>query len=114
MNEGVRPALYYWLREGKKNNAEIDYLLQINSGIVPVEVKAGTSGALKSLHRFVAEKGAPLAVRFDLQPPSLHKMEYAVKLRDQTEKVTFKLLSLPLYMVEQCRRLIVEAETAEE
>lgn len=106
--EGVRPALFYWLREGKRNNAEIDYLLQINALIVPVEVKAGKSGTLKSLHRFAAEKQTPLAVRFDVQQPSLYKADFSVKIGEQPDRITFQLLSLPLYMVEQCRRLIEE------
>jgi len=105
---GVRPALFYWLREEKSGNAEIDYLMQINTLIVPVEVKAGKSGSLKSLHRFAAEKKTPLAVRFDLQQPSVHNVEFAVSIDKQPGNAAFRLLSLPLYMVEQCRRLIIE------
>lgn len=106
--EGVRPALFYWLREEKRNNAEIDYLLQMNTKIVPVEVKAGKSGSLKSLHRFAAEKKTTLAVRFDLQQPSVHDVEFSVPLDNQAGKAAFRLLSLPLYMVDECRRLIDE------
>ncbi len=37
---GVRPSLYYWLREGKSTNAEVDYLLSYGTEIIPVEVKS--------------------------------------------------------------------------
>ena len=64
--------LTYWLREGRSNNAEVDYVCEIGGRIVPIEVKAGRTGTLKSLHQFVAEKQVPFAVRFDTDLPALH------------------------------------------
>jgi len=45
--------LYYWHREAKGSNAEIDFLMSKNSDIVPVEVKSGEKGSMKSLHLFL-------------------------------------------------------------
>ncbi len=45
--------LYYWSRAAKSSSAEVDYLAEINGRIVPVEVKAGSSGRLKSMHMFL-------------------------------------------------------------
>lgn len=45
--------LYYWDREAKSSNAEVDFLLQKKNRIYPVEVKSGVSGRLKSLHLFL-------------------------------------------------------------
>ena len=42
--------LHYWSREAKSSNAEVDYLAVIGGSIVPVEVKNGPSGRLRSLH----------------------------------------------------------------
>ena len=42
--------LYYWAREVKGSNAEVDFLIVCNGSIYPVEVKSGASGSLKSLH----------------------------------------------------------------
>lgn len=42
--------LYCWIRTEKSSSAEVDYLLARNARIVPVEVKSGKSGSLKSLH----------------------------------------------------------------
>ncbi len=42
--------LYYWARDAKNSNAEIDLILQKDSKMIPVEVKSGSSGKLKSLH----------------------------------------------------------------
>jgi uncharacterized protein len=42
--------LYYWSRDAKSSNAEIDYLMLLDGKIYPVEVKDGPSGKLRSLH----------------------------------------------------------------
>jgi uncharacterized protein len=43
-------SLYYWSRPAKSSSAEVDYLAIINGAIVPVEIKSGAAGRLKSLH----------------------------------------------------------------
>lgn len=47
------PQLYYWVREKKSSSAEIDYVISIGAHILPIEVKAGKSGTLRSLHYFL-------------------------------------------------------------
>jgi len=69
--------------------------------IVPIEVKAGASGGLKSLHQFVAEKGVQLAVRFDAPPPSIQTIRTNARRGGMQTAVTYRLLSLPLYLVER-------------
>ena len=44
------PELYYWSREARSSNAEVDFLMVCGDKIYPVEVKSGTGGSLKSLH----------------------------------------------------------------
>lgn len=48
-----QPELYYWHREEKSSNAEVDFLFLKNGMIVPVEVKAGNRGGLKSINIFL-------------------------------------------------------------
>jgi len=43
-------SLYYWSRSAKGSTAEVDYLTVIGGKIVPVEVKSGPAGRLRSLH----------------------------------------------------------------
>ncbi len=88
-----RPSLFYWLREGKTGNAEVDFLIGVDLSVVPIEVKSGKSGTLKSLEYFVKHHGSPLAVRFDLNKPHF-------------QKDPFPLLSLPLYMARRSSYLI--------
>jgi predicted AAA+ superfamily ATPase len=60
-------GLYYWLREAKNSQAEVDYVLQDQEVLVPIEVKAGTKGAMQSMHLFLKEKGYPKGVRLSLE-----------------------------------------------
>jgi len=100
------PRLCYWLREGKSTNAEVDYVLSQGDLIVPIEVKAGKSGTLRSVFQFALAKNADIAVRFDLNPPSAQWVEHQARCAAGSERVRLLLLSLPLYMVGQLRRLL--------
>ncbi|MEX0964392.1 MAG: ATP-binding protein [Pseudohongiellaceae bacterium] len=99
------PALFYWTREAKSAAAEVDYLLPIDRQIIPVEIKAGATGALRSLHQFCQEKQGSYALRFNAEPPSVLKSATATTAAG---KVTYNLLSLPLYMVGETKRLVKE------
>lgn len=95
--------LFYWNRENRGSSAELDYLFEINGQIIPVEVKAGTTGSLKSLQIFATEKKSELALRFNLDRPSVCKVVNQTALKSKHE---FRLLSLPLYMVSEASRLL--------
>ena len=43
-------SLFYWARDAKSSNAEVDYLAVCDGEIYPIEVKSGTGGSLRSLH----------------------------------------------------------------
>ena len=59
--------LYYWQRDAKNSQAEIDYVIQKNENILPIEVKAGTKGAMQSMHIFMTEKRSTLGIRVSLE-----------------------------------------------
>ena len=60
-------SLYYWHREALNSSAEIDYLLQIQSDIVPLEVKSGTKGSMNSMFLFLKEKKRKYGIRLSLE-----------------------------------------------
>lgn len=91
----TKPELFYWLREGKSNNAEVDFVIPIENQITPIEVKAGRSGTLKSLHQFVATRDASTCLRFDLNTPSRQEVEHRLPNKNTSR---FSLVSLPIYM----------------
>jgi uncharacterized protein len=59
--------LFYWLREVKSSNAEVDFVTQQNENIIPIEVKAGTKGAMQSMHLFMKEKDSKKGIRISLE-----------------------------------------------
>jgi predicted AAA+ superfamily ATPase len=97
------PELFYWVREKPQATAELDYVWQHKNYIIPIEVKAGKTGRLKSLHYFIQEKHWSFAVRFNTDIPSL--LEETINLPDQTSS-QYRLLSLPFYLAEQLERLM--------
>ena len=81
--------LFYWDREAKSSSAEVDFLLQKQNHIYPVEVKSGVSGRLKSLHLFLKTyPHAPCGYIFSCAP-------YAEIPED-------KMIFLPLYYAYSC------------
>ena len=60
-------TLYYWVRLSKNSLAEIDYLLPSHLQILPIEVKAGSQGGMKSLWSFMREKHLTEAIRCSLE-----------------------------------------------
>ncbi|WGZ94865.1 MAG: ATP-binding protein [Candidatus Thiothrix putei] len=99
--ESPNRELTYWLREGRSANAELDYVVALEGQIIPIEVKAGASGSMKSLHQFMAEKQAPLAVRFDAGLPAVSTVNAVVNTNNQQQAISYRLVSLPLYLVER-------------
>jgi predicted AAA+ superfamily ATPase len=99
--EHGRPQLHYWIREGKANNAEVDYVVARGACILPIEVKAGAGGSLKSLQQFVLEKKVRQVVRFDLNQSSNVNAVYRARAGQTADEVAFELLSMPLYAVEE-------------
>ena len=98
---GIRKTLHYWLREGKSDNAEVDFLWSVGKQIVPLEVRAGASGRLRSLGVLCQLKSLTYAVRFDTNLPSIMKVAAGTSHN-------FELVSLPLYLASETDRIIAE------
>lgn len=60
-----RSQLFYWSRQDKGGNAEVDYLIQRDAKIIPVEVKSGHGSQLQSLRLFLNKRPeSPYGIRF--------------------------------------------------
>ena len=66
-NNHAQRQLYCWHREKPQSSAQIDYLIQRGSSIVPIEVKSGTQGGMKSLRLFMKEKNIKRGIRTSLE-----------------------------------------------
>jgi predicted AAA+ superfamily ATPase len=92
------PRLHYWQREGASRNAEVDFLVQRGSTVIPIEVKSGTSGTLRSLHQFMLKHPDQEALRFDLNPPSLQNIDVQVMSGQEKTTSRYRLRNQPLYL----------------
>jgi len=99
------PQLFYWQRTGGRLG-EIDYVIQHGNRVVPVEIKSGASGSMKSLHQFMAEKHLDFAVRCNTNLPSVENLKVKTTLG---QPVAYRLLSIPIYMTERLGELIEQA-----
>lgn len=104
--EYMSPELFYWSREEKSSNAEIDFIFQHKNKIYPIEVKAGKTGTLKSMQLYLHEKKLKEGIRFNMDLPSKGSFHVRLNVPGNTAELSWTLLSLPLYMVSELRRLI--------
>ena len=87
----IKPNIYYWAREAKSSNAEIDYLVQKNANIIPIEIKAGAKGIMKSLFIFIEK----------------YEISKAVKFSQAKYSFSEPILNMPLYAVEYFSKLSI-------
>jgi len=92
LNHRVSNQRNYWVRNKKDSDAEVDFVLQHDSKLIPIEVKSGHNSKLKSLHMFMDEAPHDIAVRAWTQMFSIDEVT--------TQKgKKFNLINLPLYYV---------------
>lgn len=96
------PELYYWSREKAQSNAEVDFVIQQGNSILPVEVKSGKTGTLRSLHLFMELKQLSVALRFSTNTPVVEVVTSVLPQSDYR----YTLITLPLYLVGQTKRLM--------
>ncbi|HKZ36464.1 MAG TPA: DUF4143 domain-containing protein, partial [Chryseolinea sp.] len=99
-------GLNFWVREKATSSAEIDFVYAFDGKLIPIEVKSGATGKLKSLHLFMEDAPHQKAVRF-----------YADEWK-WTNAVTkggkeFRILNLPYYLVSQIHSYLNWFSTAE-
>jgi len=63
----IRHEMYYWQRQAKNSQAEVDYITSYRQTVLPIEVKAETQGGMKSLWIFMREKKLQNALRCSLE-----------------------------------------------
>lgn len=98
----TKEELWYWQRENRGSQAEVDYLAQIKNHVVPIEVKAGASKRIQSMHMFLeSHVNSSYGLRFSTDNYSLYKKIYSYPLYavckpfcDASENVRNALLSM--------------------
>ena len=94
----------FWVKEKKQSNAEIDFLLMYNGYYIPIEVKSGRSGTLRSLHEFMDRVNHNFAVR-------MYNGDLSIENTKTTRGKEYKLLNLPLCFIGRIEKYIQEFMT---
>ena len=81
----------FWVREKKQSSAEVDLVYRYKNLIIPIEVKSGSTGSLKSLHSFIEKANHPYAVR-------MYAGEFKVEETKTPGGVPYFLINLPYYL----------------
>ena len=95
--------LFYWHREARNANAEVDYVVSEGKEILPIEVKAAKGGALRSVFQILREKNRTKAIRFYLGRSGIENVA-----APGVSSSAIQLLSLPLFLAGQTHRLARE------
>lgn len=83
--------IHFWVREKKQSNAEVDFVIPYEDMLIPIEVKSGSSGRLRSLHQFIDNAPHNFAVR-------LYAGEIRLEKSSTVSGKEFFLLNLPYYL----------------
>jgi len=92
--------LRYWVRQKNTSSAEVDYVYPFQGKLIPIEVKSGTIGKIKSLQLFINESPLNYGIRFYSGEFSLDKVK-------TQEGKTFYLLNLPYFLASQLEHYIL-------
>lgn len=96
-NYSISNELNFWVREKTDSSAEVDFVFPYNGKLIPVEVKSGSIGKLRSLHQFMDLSPHNLAVR-------VWQGEYSVEKAKTIGGTEFTLINLPFYLVHRIER----------
>jgi len=82
---------HFWTREKKQSSSEVDLVIPYEDYLIPIEIKAGKTGTLRSLHQFINQAPHYFAIRL-----------YSAELKFQRTKTPdgkeFILLNLPYFL----------------
>ena len=96
-NELKKPL--FWVREDPRSNAELDFLLVKDAQVVPVEVKSGKNGTLRSLHSFIDLSGTRTAVR-------LYSGSISTERAKTPSGTPYTLVNLPLFLADSILKYV--------
>lgn len=89
----------FWVRESTDANAEIDLVIDWQGAVIPVEIKAGSTGKLRSLHEYMDRCPHGLAVR-------LLANNFSIETIKTPKGKSFQLVNLPIFAASKIRDVL--------
>jgi len=90
-SDPFRDDVHFWIRKKLQSTAEVDFLLPYHNMVIPVEIRSGEAGRLRSLHQFMDEAPHPFAIRLYAGPLSIRQTR---TIRGKN----FFLMNLPYFL----------------
>tara|TARA_R110002096_G_scaffold1949_2_gene10254 strand:+ start:2860 stop:4215 length:1356 start_codon:yes stop_codon:yes gene_type:complete len=92
LNTINNPKPHFWVREKAQASAEVDLVMQHQDKLIPIEVKSGPTGTLKSLHEFIERSNHNYAIR-------MYAGEFSIEEHQTPNmKKKYKLMNMPYYL----------------
>ena len=96
-NFSISNKLHFWVREKTDASAEVDYIYPYRGQLIPVEVKSGSIGKLRSLHQYMDQSPHKIAVR-------VWQGSYLTEKLKTIDGKEFTLLNLPFYLAHRIEK----------
>ena len=81
----------FWVREKKQSTSEVDLVFTYRDMVIPIEIKSGSEGTLKSLHQFVEHSSHPYSIR-------MYAGEFNVIETKTPDGTPYLLMNIPYYL----------------
>jgi len=91
LNEHSYNKLSFWVRQKKSSQAEVDLVYNFKSWVIPIEIKSGPAGKLRSLQEFINRAPHQYAIR-------IYGGEFSIENHQTTSGKKYKLLNLPYFL----------------
>lgn len=95
----VLHKLKFWEREKPQSSAEIDYLYAYQGKLIPIEVKSGHAGKLRSMHAFIDLSSLKLGVR-------VWQNAFSIESAQTQGGTRYQLINLPFYLVHRLEHIL--------
>ncbi|CAM4056884.1 ATP-binding protein [Gillisia hiemivivida] len=81
----------FWVRDKNQSSSEVDLVYPYNDKVIPIEIKSGAKGTLRSLHQFIERANHPYAIR-------ICGGKFNIEESKTTNGTPFLLMNLPYYL----------------
>lgn len=88
-HKAIKPN--FWVREKKQSTAEVDLVIPYKNHVIPIEIKSGKEGTLKSLHQFIQTVNHHYAVR-------IYGGNFSIEQHTTQSEKNYYLMNLPYYL----------------
>jgi len=82
---------HFWVREKKQASSEVDLVYAMGGKVIPIEIKSGSTGSLKSLHQFMERTNHPYTIR-------IYAGEFSIQETKTPNGTPYLLMNLPYYL----------------